>query len=187
MPVIGATWAHGNAVVAQSPSGGALQDVDGVPWTGVVGHRLGWGATYKGVGDGQLRDTWFHIPIPSLTWLTAAPAIGRLFLDTIHLLFETRHCRVTSVQAWDNRNQFFVASRPTLAADEGMSGDWSDFDQSVTNDRGVILRNSWPIPGRHAMSFGLGLSVFVDFTGQPEDGTITFFAAGASWANRAAD
>jgi len=194
MPVIGATTINGNAVVAQHPAGGALRDVDGRAYTAVVGHRLGWGATYEGTGDFHLSDTWFHIPIPTLNVLTLPgvplPSSGRIFLDNFFVLFEAVNCRVAGIHAWDNRDGFFRAPLPTMVADEGMSGDWSVWGRTVTNDRGRTLTNIWRprngSGGRHAMMLGLGISIFVDFSGGPDSPArrITFFGAGADWADR---
>jgi len=191
MPIIASTWSHGNAVVAEHPAGGALQDVDGRAYTAVVGHRLGWGATYEGTGDSHIRDTWFHIPIPTLTTLSlagvATPSGGRLFLDSLHLLFDSVNCPVVSVTAWDLKTQIPLFHGPNSAP--GLQGDWSTFGQTATNEHGQTLTNVWSThpddrTPRHAMLFGLGMSILVDFSWGGPPRRITFFGAGATWADR---
>lgn len=193
MPVIGATTVHGNAVVAGHPAGGALRDVEGRAYTAVVGYRHGAGATYEGTGDWNLLDTWFHIPIPTLNVLTL-PGVplqsgGRIFLERFFVLFEAVNCAVRGIQAWDNKQRFFNAPYPSTVVDEGMGGDWSVWGKTQTSFRGVTLTNLWSPregdpSGRHAMMSGLGISILVDFTGGGDPRRITFFGAGADWADR---
>src|SRR5262245_36314763 len=179
MAIICSTTVHGNAVVAERPAGGALQTVDGRPYTDVIGHRLGWGATYEGTGDIGIRDTWFHVPLPSPAVLNVpgipSPAAGRLFLDRFFVLFETQNCRVAGIAAWDVRTRIFNSGTtldgryvlPTLVADEGLDGDWSQWGKTVPNDRGQVATNIWSVRdatgSRPAAMGGLGISILVDF------------------------
>lgn len=196
MPIMMGTWAHANAVVAERPGGGALQDVEGRPWTAIVGHRMGGVAVYEGTGtiDSAVRGTtWFHIPVPSVSWLpTSQPGVaGRAFLDSFCLLFRAERCAVTAVHAWDGgHDRFFMSSRavpPVPIAGEAMTGDWTAYNKEGATVSGVRMSNLFaprdPASGRrHEMLFGLGISFLVDFTGGAGS-RIVVFGAGASWAD----
>lgn len=199
MALIMSTWAHGNAVVAEHPAGGALEDVDGRNYTAVVGYRTGGVAVYEGTGSvaPEHSDTWFHIPIPTISWLPRAGAVsGRAFLDSFCVLFRLENnCSVTGIQAWDGgHNRFFMAPVPNTIADQQMTGDWTAYGQVLdaahasgrrTMTNLFTPRESNPAGGpeqRHAMLFGLGISVKVKFDGNGSPHPrIVFFGAGASW------
>ena len=198
MALIMATWTHGNAVVAQHPAGGALQDVNGRSFTSVVGYREGSMAVYEGTGSGapQDSDTWFHIPIPTMSWLPTSSgggSSGRAFLDNFCVLFRLENCQVTAVHAWDGANsRFFVAGVPNIIADQQMTGDWSAYGTTLEpfQTSGRVRMSNLFTPRetdsggrsvRHAMLFGLGISVQVDFTTGPHPKRVIFLGAGANW------
>ena len=190
MALIMATWAHANAVVAQHPAGGVLQDVDGRSFTSVVGYREGSMAVYQGAGIES--DTWFHIPVPTVSWLPTTlrggPS-GRAFLDNFCVLFRTENCTVSAIHAWDGgQSRFYVAPIPNISAAQQMSGDWSQYgrtlEPSQTTDR-IRMSNLFTPrtnSARHAMLFGLGISVKVNFGNiGPNPKRIIFLGAGANW------
>jgi hypothetical protein len=187
MALIMATWAHGNAVVAQHPAGGALQDMDGRNFTSVVGYREGSSAVYEGTGSTapQNSDTWFHIPVPTVSWLPTTVGggpSGRAFLDNFCVLFRAENCSVTEIHVWDGGQK-----RLAEIVDLQMTGDWTAYGASRTSG-GVTMKNLFTIREqglsartvRHAMLFGLGISLKVNFNG-PHPRRIVFLGAGASW------
>ncbi|MFY9622553.1 MAG: hypothetical protein WAQ99_22240 [Pyrinomonadaceae bacterium] len=197
MALILATWAHGNAVVAQHPAGGALQDVDGKNFTSVVGYREGSMAVYEGTGSwaDQDSDTWFHIPVPTVSWLPTTAGggpSGRAFLDNFGVLFRAENCSVSSIEAWDGGSRFFAPGVPNMGGEAQMSGDWTEFGKVVSGFQGntrITLSNVFTPRDtdssrrsvRHAMLFGLGISVKVNFTNSPRPKRICFLGAGANW------
>ena len=189
MTLIMATWAHGNAVVAQHPAGGALLDVDGKNYTAVIGYREGGTAVYEGTGSTapQNSDTWFHISVPTVSWLptmVGGGPSGRAFLENFSVLFNALNCSVTRIEAWDGNSLF-------AAKDQQMTGDWTGFETSreasqprqprVTNLFSGRELDSQRRSVRHPMLFGLGISLKVDFAWDAHPRRITFLGAGASW------
>lgn len=194
MGLIMSTWAHGNAVVAQHPAGGQLQDVDGRNYTAVVGFRQGEAATYEGTGNFQEADTWFHIPVPTITSLPPVgdnPS-GHAFLDSFTVLFRAENCAVAQIQAWDGGTLFYTAPVPNDFADQQMVGDWTEpgrtLEPSSTTPQVRMSNRFTPEGPRHAMKLGLGISIRVNFVaGGDGPKRIVFLGAGADWHNAAID
>ena len=177
------TWEH--------PAGWALQDVNGRQYTSVVGYRTGWGATYKGTGDGNQRDTWFHIPVPTLTIMNDRS----VFLDQFHILFTSSSTTgISDVHAWD-ANRRIAAFRAVLRSDGSpysgtdiiMEGDWSTLRQLGPTGTflNTILRNTFSPRNadgsRIRIVFGLNICMLVQFK---PDGDICFHGAGANWSDQ---
>ena len=197
MALIMGTCAHANAVVAEHPAGGALQDVDGRNYTAVVGYRTGGVAVYEGTGSiaPEHSDTWFHIPIPTVSWLPdSRGASSRAFLDSFCVMFNLENCSVNAIHAWDGgHNRFFTAAVPNTVADQQMTGDWSGWGRTLeaSQTSGRVRMTNLFAPRenglRHAMLFGLGVSVRVNFAGGSGRKRVVFFGAAAVWHDVAAD
>lgn len=197
MALIMATCAHANAVVAEHPAGGALQDVEGRNYTAVVGYRMGGAAIYEGTGSiaPEHSNTWFHIPVPTVSWLpNSKGSSSRAFLDSFGVIFKLDNCSVSGIEAWDGGNLFFVASVPNGIADRQMTGDWSIWgrvlEPSQTSGR-VPMTNLFAPRDRsgrrHEQMGGLGISVRVNFAGGNAPRRIYFYGAGALWHDAPTD
>jgi hypothetical protein len=132
-----------------------------------------------------------------MSWLPTAAGggrSGRAFLDNFSVLFKAENCSVIQVHAWDGGVQrFFVAGVPNIDAQSQMSGDWTAYGRTVNFRQGNTPRTMSNVftprerdPAgnftlRHAMLFGLGISVQVDFTHGAHPMRIVFLGAGANW------
>jgi len=195
MALIMATSAHANAVVAEHPAGGALQDVGGRNYTAVVGYRMGGVAIYEGTGSiaPEHSDTWFHIPVPTISWLTNSKGgNGRAFLDSFGVMFRLENCSVTAIHAWDGgHHRFFMAPVPNTIADQQMTGDWSNWGRVLAHSQtsGRVRMTNLFAPrengARHAMLNGLGISIRVNFAAGSGARRVIFFGASALWHDTA--
>ena len=125
--------------------------------------RKGWGTHFTGR---PLTNNWFHIPIPT-------PGIFdemRPPLVKVFVLYRATYAMITNVHIYDG-------SRPVKVFDGlNLSGDHSvDIDAS----------NSWDIKPPLEITFGLGVSVSVEFLLQGPDSAglpeILFTTAGADF------
>lgn len=161
MPTLQIT-VHGTSVVAEAVGGanisspGPLLQVNGVPWTDVVGLRQGWGTTFRGkAGTGN----WFHfnIPVHQVREQGFPQSVKAVTVD-----FAVQgQVRVTSVHLWSagaGGGGTRIFQRDGLAATSRL-----DLDTS----------GHLPVSSLHP----LGISIGVSFL---EEGQITFFSAGAT-------
>lgn len=92
---------HGNAVsFAETPS--SFEQVDGIPWTDIVGLRSGSGSKFRGRSNSL---SWFHYPLAPL-----ASVNGRAFgLQRLQLLSTLDPGAVIDhVHVWDRMNRIFA-------------------------------------------------------------------------------
>ena len=122
--------------------------------------RAGWGAEFQSTGY-----AWFQFAIPTPVIL----ADKRAILNKVFVLYKAeRGARVTALHLWDG---------PT----KGQR--WDNLNLSGDHSAAIDNENSW-LPNAVPMSWGLGISVGVDFgqsslAGVPK---ITFSAAGADFS-----
>src|SRR6266571_8225312 len=117
---VSCTSVHGNVVIAENISGGALDTVGGAAYTDRVGQSYGWGKTFQFVG-GYGRENWFHIPVPTLGVLDGSD----MFLDRFDVLFVTEgDCAVDGVDYWNSWGAT-SASRFESIQRGPFRGDWS--------------------------------------------------------------
>ncbi len=175
MPVT-STWIHGNAFVPQDPAAGVLHQVDGRPYTDVIGAHYGWGVTF----EGESRGTWFHVAVPTPAVIDDRP----LFLDSFYISFESTPAGagLREVHAWNGNGRFFNLRQGSSTV--WMSGDWAEIQTrgpAGVTDRHVFS-NTWS-PRKDGKRLrvhrGLGLSCSVSFSRRSR---ITFFGAGANWS-----
>lgn len=147
-------WVHGHSATLEvhRVGRGEAEDINGVPWTSVIGLRLGWGVVYRGVDN----HYWLQLAIPT-------PAVDdgrRARLRRAMVLFTADEgVTMEAVHLWDGPDQAFAQD-----------------DLSVTGE------NVEPVDGRnsfatsdHAVRYGIGVSVMFRFEGA---GNVTLHAAG---------
>lgn len=171
-----AMWVHGNSVVPErtikaEPLGtdGPLTDIPGVPGSGMLGFRRGWGAQFRGKHS---HHNWFHFSIPT-------PVIHedeRANIIRVFVLYRTDvHVSLTDVHVFDGPIRLVDVFRdPT-----GISGDHDGSNRTIDLRRDI---NMWDIPpdvpedGR--IHWGVGISVRILFS---HEGNVLFTAAGADF------
>jgi hypothetical protein len=172
------TRTHGNAAVPELLAGdGRLEQVDGHAYTDVIGLASGGGRTFR-ISGSPLLDTWFCIPVPTITILADRP----MFLDNFFLFFTSDSLstgdpvtvEIRVIQIWDGNAMLFSWEPPFTA----FSGDWS-----FPRQEGEASNTFFPrIPGSD-LRFGIntGLSFRVAATSEFGSGNVTFHSAGATW------
>jgi len=116
--------------------------------------RRGWGAQF----GGRAKSNWFHIPLTIPVILDSVrPKLGR-----ISVFYKTNGATIKSIHVFDGPTKIKAFDGLTLSGDHSKSLDAS---------------NSWAITPSLPISFGLGISIGVDFGNVPGD--ILFTTAGA--------
>lgn len=147
-------WVHGHSanIEVHRVGRGVAEDVNGVPWTSVIGMRLGWGVVYRGVDN----HYWFQLAVPT-------PAVedgARARLRRVMVLFSADEgVTMESVHLWDGPDQAFARDGLALTGEH------------VTLVDG---ETSFAASG-HEVRYGLGVSVMFRFEGA---GNVTLHAAG---------
>src|SRR3954447_22417986 len=144
-------WAHGTAFAPPEHPSEGLENVDNVHYTDVLGFRWGGGAVWKGDPGSA---SWFHIsvPTPAIVDGTAAK------LNRVFVLFTTGQGYslptqggplITDVHVWDGANRI-----QTFGNLQGFG------------DRRTVLdaNNTFALTSAPQISFGVGISVRVEFT-----------------------
>jgi hypothetical protein len=170
------TRTHGNAVVPEFAAGGRLLQVNGNPYSDVIGLAQGWGKTFR---LGQAKDNWFHIPIPTITQIESSP----MYLDQFYVFFKGEEVGSSVTGGIDEVHVFDGSARVSMhPSPQIMTGDWSS-PREVHDRFGVRISNTW-FPRRDGQRIrfftGLGISLHAGFI---LEGNITFFSAGASWVD----
>lgn len=152
-----AMWVHGHSAtievhrVGRSPA----DDVNGVPWTSVIGLRLGWGVVYRG----ENNHYWFHFPIPTPTTRDGVAAR----LRRVMVLFSAEAgATLEAVHVWDGFEQAFTQD-----------------DLAVTGSNLALVdgRNSFATTD-HGVESGIGVSAMFRFA---EAANVTLHSAGAEF------
>jgi hypothetical protein len=137
-------WVHGHSATIEvhRVGRGEAEDVNGVPWTSVIGMRLGWGVVYRGVNNHYC----FHLPIPTL----AIDDGVRARLRRAMVLFTADEgVTLERIDVWDGPDAAFTL--------EGLA----------VGGKNVTLvdgRNSFETPD-HGVRWGLGLCATFRFAG----------------------
>ncbi len=165
------TFAHGNVVVPQNAGGGnisspgPLANVNGVAWTDVLGLPFGWGKAFRGKSGNQV---WFHGTIPTPVHLESARTLVQ---DAFFLTSSEAGAAVTEVHIWDGPDRLAVFSGLHTAG-----------DHAHTLQPGVNAFQPRIGGALHAMSFGLSISMLVNFSAEAN---ITFHGLGANFVHGA--
>jgi len=150
-------WVHGHSATIEvhRVGRGPAEDINGVPWTSVIGLRLGWGVVYRGVDNCY----WFHFPVP-----TPAVTDGvRARLRRVMLLFAAdAGVTLEAVHVWDGPDRAFTQDELAVVAE---------------NLTLVDGRNSFAIPG-HGVRWGIGVSAMFRFE---DAGNVTLHCAGVEF------
>lgn len=150
-------WVHGHSATIEvhRVGRGPAEDVNGVPWTSVIGLRLGWGVVYRG----ERNDYWVHFAVP-----TPAVTDGvRARLRRVMLLF-TADAGVTleAVHVWDGPDRAFTRDGLSVGGENVSLADG---------------RNAFAIPG-HDVRWGIGVSAMFHFA---DAGDVTLHCAGVEF------
>src|SRR6266511_1680429 len=95
------SFVNGNTVVPQAAGGGAitspgpLLQVDGVPWSDVVGLPRGWGRAYRGKRG---EHVWFHASVPTPVRVDGAQVLVQ---DVFSLFWADAPCFMSDLHVWD--------------------------------------------------------------------------------------
>jgi len=176
------TRTHGNSVMPEKLASGVLLQVDGLPYTDVVGLAQGPGKTFR-VGGG--RSNWFHIPIPSVSRIEGSD----MYLDQCYAFWSSElrpdgsvTGGIQEIHFWDGTARIARRLNPFL-----MTGDWSH-PREQPDGRGLPFGNTWyphytteaGVDTRFHIYTGFGISLRAEFY---FDGNITFHSAGATWVD----
>ncbi len=166
MPTKEARCVHGNAIVAETLHPALDQVTSRGAHTEIVGDRRGWGVTYQG---SLPSFNFFHAPIPTPTVVNDV----RTRLDRIYVLYlSNNQVQIRLIDVWDGPNPIRRLELP------GLHGNFSrhPFEEG---------KNTFKIPETPEVSFGIGISIGVEFLarGAPQHGaaTILFTSAGADF------
>lgn len=92
---------HGNAVsFAETPS--SFEQVDGIPWTDIVGLRTGSGSKFRGRSNSM---SWFHYPLAPLASVNGT-AYGLQRLQIMSTM--DPGAVIDHVHVWDRTNRIFA-------------------------------------------------------------------------------
>lgn len=143
--------------------------------TSVQAEREGYFVSKRYRGDSARfymhGEEWFHFAIPTPVVLSGQ----RMALRKIYVLYSTiRTAKIMMIRVFGHSGNMIEINSPSPL---GYSG-----DHYVELD----AQNSWEIPSKPLMKFGLGLSILVNFgppspVGVPE---IRFYGAGADFESR---
>jgi hypothetical protein len=161
-----ASWVHGTAFApAERPANG-LSNVNGVSWTDVVGLRQGGGTTFQGQAG---HNNWFHVSIPTPVIVNDVRArLKQVFVmfqcgDPNAQAAQNAGANVTDIHVWDGPNRIHTFGPFLLFGEHRFRLDTS---------------NTLVMPAAREISWGIGLSVRVQFSAQTQ---VTFAAAGADF------
>jgi hypothetical protein len=135
---------HGTTVVAEGP--GNLEQVNGIPWTDVLGLRRGWGTMFRGKWNTFNR---FHFAVPTLELRNHTSAdLGEVSVSFI----ASGTAKVQSVHIWSG------AHRLKAFDNLGAAG---DFHAPVSGKNFFLF-----YPELKMTDGALGISIGVDFGAQ---------------------
>jgi len=156
-------WVNGHAATIEvhRVGRGPDQDVNGVPWTSVIGLRLGWGVVYRCAAG---SDHWFHFAVPTLAVDDGVRA--RLCRATV-LFTAGEGATLQGLHVWDGPTRAFARDGLTIGGG---------------NPTPIDGRNSFEIAGHHVRC-GIGVSAHFHFA---EDSDVTLHGAGIELDLRAA-
>lgn len=128
--------------------------------------RVGWGTAFQGKSG---AFTWFHISIPTPTML----GDRHVSVEKIYVLHQIQGARIRNVHVYDG-------ARKVHALDNLQSNTHGDYGAAI------LPANTWPLNPSLPISFGLGISLGVQYStnidsagGPPME--ILFTAAGADF------
>jgi hypothetical protein len=161
-----ANWVHGTAFMPPEFPTQGLDNVDGVPYTDVVGLRRGWGTFWQGKTG---NANWFHVSIPTPVIIdNARVKLQRVFVmftagDTTVNNANLAGANITDIHVWDGVNLIRTFGPYLLFGDHR-----SHLDTS----------NTFELPNPLEIFWGVGISVRVQFSANQRVG---FASAGADF------
>ena len=162
-----ASWAHGNAVVTELPSGLLVRH-----WGGGTEMQFTFEA-------GQSPPAaWAHIPIPTPVIVNDV----RTKVRTLFLLYKTgQHAAIDSVHVFDGPNRIFMQ-------DFNPGGGGNGPRRSGNHSTGIDSTNTITLPADHEVLWGLSIAfkmvpVAITVSSPPVDpeGTVLITTAGADF------
>jgi hypothetical protein len=162
------SWVHGTAFAPPELPSVGVDEVNNNRWTDLTGLRQGSGTTWQGVPN---QSAWFHVAIPTPAIIEGA----RVRLNQVYVLWSAGDATasgwpnagalVTDVHVWDGPNRIFT------------SGTFKEFGNHATQIDGD---NTFVLPARPQITFGVGISVRAEFTNVGNQ-LVWFSAAGADF------
>jgi hypothetical protein len=162
-----ASWAHGNAVVTELPSGLLVRH-----WGG------GTELQFIFAANQSPPTAWCHIPIPTPVIVNDA----RLKVRKLFLLFKTgQHAAIDSVHVFDGPNRIH-------AEDFKPGGGGNGPRRSGNHSNGISVANTITLPADHPVQWGMSIAfklapVAITTSSPPVDpeGTVLITSAGADF------
>ena len=161
-----ASWAHGNAVVAELPSG-------------LIIRHWGWGTQmqFTFAQNQSPPAAWCHIPIPTPVIVNDV----RLKVQTPFLLFKAgQHAAIDNVHIFDGPNRIHTWNT--------VVGNNAAGRRSGDHSRGIDSVNTLTLPNPHSVIFGMSIAftfvpVALTTSSPPVDpeGTLLITTAGADF------
>jgi hypothetical protein len=151
-----AQWVPGFTAQAQVVGPGQLINVNGVPWSDIVGLREGFGTTFRG---GSGRFNWFHFAIPT-------PVITRdirVRVERFFVLYTIdTWALIRSVHLWDGPRRIKAHDGLALTGNHQW---WLDAQNSFAADNNLVY-------------LGVGISVGIEFG---QEANVRFTSAGVDF------
>lgn len=162
-----ASWAHGNAVVTELPSG-------------LLVRHWGWGTElqFTFAANQSPPAAWCHIPIPTPVILNDA----RLKVRNLYLLYKTgQHTAIDSIHIFDGPNR--------IHTEDFINGSGnSPLRRTGNHSTGIDGRNTIALPSDHEVLWGMSIAfklvpVALTVSSPPVDpeGTVLITTAGADF------
>jgi hypothetical protein len=148
-------WVNGHSATIEvhRVGRGPNEDVNGVPWTSVIGLRLGWGVVYRCAAG---SNHWFHFPVPTL----AVDDGVRAHLRRATVLFTADEgATLQGLHVWDGPFRAFAHDDLVVGGENRTPADG---------------RNSFAIPD-YSVQCGIGVSAHFHFA---DHANVTLYAAG---------
>jgi hypothetical protein len=162
------SWVHGTAFAPPELPSVGVDEVDNNRWTDLTGLRQGWGTTWQGVAN---QSAWFHVAIPTPAIIEGA----RVQLNQVYVLWSAGDATaagwsdagalITDVHVWDGPNRIKTFGTFRVFGNHATQRD-SD--------------NTFVLPARPQISFGVGISVRAEFKNVGNQ-LVWFSAAGADF------
>lgn len=188
-------FTHGNALRVEAPWN--LADYTSLGWGTVITfkepvpeHDAAGNVVWAEVGPGS----WFHLPLTS-----TLTTFGRRspLLDSITLLFESSHCRVTNVHVYDGARIVHEFNSMKLKGEFLDARNSKDVNPEISSASSQEFDNTLKLPTSHKVFSAIGLSFFAcayfedfDVDGRAHDSrfdgpfppaTLTIAAAGGQY------
>ena len=162
------SWVHGTAFAPPELPSVGVDEVNNNRWTDLTGLRQGWGTTWQGVVN---QSAWFHVAVPTPAIIEGARArCNQVYVlwsagDATAASWSNAGALITNIHVWDGPNRIQT---------------FGSFRRFGNHAGGIDGENTFALPARPQISFGVGISVRAEFSNVGNQ-LVWFSAAGADF------